>query len=65
MTLTQAKRKLRTEAERLGGQKYLAKAIGCSDAMLSRVLLGQKSFGADFAKVIQKKFKVPKEVWGS
>jgi hypothetical protein len=65
MTLTQARKKLRDKAKKLGGQNKLAESIGCTEAMLSLVLSGQRGFGPKFMFYVQKKFKIPAKVWST
>ena len=63
MTTAQARKQLRACVKKLGGQKFVAKAIGCSVPMVSRVLKGDKSFGPELAAKIQKRFKIPAKAW--
>jgi len=65
MTTTQARTQLRATIKKLGGQKFVAKAIGCSCPMISRVLAGDKSFGPELAAKLQKKFKIPAAAWST
>lgn len=63
MTLRQARIRLQAEVAQHKSQKAVAAKIGCSRAMLSRVLSGEKTFGLRYAVPCQEHFKIPASAW--